>query len=62
VGDVLLFNGAWDLILVAGLLFFAYPVLFAASSEADRKRRNELERELPIYSIPVDCHQIVWPQ
>jgi len=62
VGDVLLFNGAWDLILVAALLFFVYPVLFAASSDADRKRRYELERELPIYSIPVDCHQIVWPQ
>jgi hypothetical protein len=62
VGDVLLFNGAWNLILLAGLLFFVYPVLFAASSDADRKRRYELERELPIYSIPVDCHQIVWPQ
>jgi hypothetical protein len=61
VGDVLLFNGAWNLILAVGLLFLVYPVLFAASSDADRKRRYELERELPVYSIPVECHQVIWP-
>jgi hypothetical protein len=61
VGDVLLFNGAWDVILVAGLLFFVYPLLFPASSDADRQRRYELERELPVYSIPVECHQVIWP-
>jgi hypothetical protein len=38
-----------------------YPLLIPASSNADRKRRYELERELPVYSIPVECHQIVWP-
>jgi hypothetical protein len=61
VGDVLLFNGAWDLILVAGLLFLVYPLLFPARSDADRKRRYKLERELPVYSIPVECHQVIWP-
>jgi len=61
VGDVLLFNGAWNLILAVGLLFFVYPVLFPAGSDADRKRRYELERELPVYSIPVECHQVIWP-
>ena len=58
---VMLRNSAWGLILAAGLLFFVYPMLIAASSDADRKRRYELERELPIYSIPVECHQILWP-
>jgi hypothetical protein len=61
VVGVMLPNGAWGLILAAGLLFFVYPLLIPASSDADRKRRYELERELPIYSIPVECHQIVWP-
>ena len=58
---VMLRNSAWGLILAAGLLFFVYPLLVSASSDADRKRRYELERELPVYSIPVECHQIVWP-
>ena len=61
VGDVLLFNGAWNLILAVGLLFFVYPLLFPARSDADRKRRYKLERELPVYSIPVECHQVIWP-
>jgi hypothetical protein len=58
---VMLRNSDWGLILAAGLSFFVYPVLIPASSDADRKRRYELERELPVYSIPVECHQIVWP-
>ena len=61
VVGVILRNGALGLILAAGLLFFVYPLLIPASSYADRKRRYELERELPVYSIPVECHQIVWP-
>jgi hypothetical protein len=58
---LLLRNGAWGLILAAGPLLFVYPLLIPASSDADRKRRYELERELPVYSIPVECHQVVWP-
>jgi len=61
VVGLMLRNSAWGLILAAGLLFFVYPLLIPASSDADRKRRYELERELPVYSIPVECHQIVWP-
>ena len=61
VGDVLLLNGAWNLMLAVGLLFFVYPLLFPARSDADRKRRYELERGLPIYSIPVECHQVWLP-
>ena len=58
---IILRNGAWGLILAAGLLFFVYPLLIPANSDADRKRRYELERELPVYSIPVECHQVIWP-
>jgi len=58
---IILRNGAWGLILAAGLLFFVYPLLIPASSDADRKRRYELERELPVYSVPVECHQVIWP-
>lgn len=61
VFGVMLRNSAWGLILAPGLLFFVYPLLFPASSDADRKRRYELEHELPVYSIPVENHQIVWP-
>jgi hypothetical protein len=61
VFGVTLRDSAWGLILAAGPLFFVYPLLVPASSNADRKRRYELERELPVYSIPVECHQIVWP-
>jgi hypothetical protein len=48
-------------ILAAGLWFFAYALVFPASSDADRKRRYELERELPIYSIPAESHQVILP-
>jgi len=58
---IILRNGAWGLILAAGLLLFVYPLLIPANSDADRKRRYELERELPVYSVPVECHQVIWP-
>jgi hypothetical protein len=54
-------NSAWGLIFATGPLLFAYPLLTPARSDADRKRRYDIERELPVYSIPVECHQIVWP-
>src|SRR5258706_15338213 len=52
VGGGILRNDALGLILAAGLLLFVYPLLIPASSDADRKRRYELERERPVYSIP----------
>jgi hypothetical protein len=61
VFGLMLRNSVWSLILAAGLLFFVYPLLIPANSGADRKRRYEIERELPVYSIPVECHQILWP-
>jgi|SRR5215472_3193440 len=48
-------------ILATGLWFFAYALVFPSSSDADRKRRYELERELPVYSTPAECHQVILP-
>ena len=56
---VLLRSGV--VILATGLWFFAYALVFPASSDADRKRRYELERELPVYSTPAECHQVILP-
>jgi hypothetical protein len=61
VVGIMLRSGAWGMILAVGLWFFVYALLIPASSDADRKRRAELERELPVYSIPVECHQVIWP-
>jgi len=62
VVGIMLRSGAWGMILAVGLWFFVYALLIPASSDADRKRRAELERELPVYSIPVECHQVIWPR
>jgi hypothetical protein len=61
VVGIMLRSGAWGMILAVGLWFFVYALLIPASSDADRKRRAELERELPVYSIPAECHQVIWP-
>ena len=61
VVGIMLRSGAWGMILAVGLWFFVYALLIPARSDADRKRRAELERELPVYSIPVECHQVIWP-
>ena len=61
VVGIMLRSGAWGMILAVGLWFFVYALLVSACSDADSKRRAELERELPVYSIPVECHQVIWP-
>jgi hypothetical protein len=52
VAGVMLRSGAWSLVLPAGLWSFVYALLIPARSDADRKRRSELERELAGYSTP----------
>jgi hypothetical protein len=47
---VMLRNGVWGVVLLAGLWFFLYAMLIPASAEADRRRHAELERELAGYS------------
>src|SRR5262249_28373124 len=52
VVGVMLRSGAWGAVLLPGLRFFGYALLTPAGSDADRKRRSELERELAGYSTP----------
>ena len=52
VAGVLLRNGAGGLVLLPGLLFLYSALLIEAGSDADRKRRFELQRELASYSTP----------
>ena len=52
VAGFMLRSGAWGALFPAGLWFFVYALLIPARSDADRKRRSELERELAEYSTP----------
>ena len=52
VVGVVLHGSVWGLITLPGLWFLVYTLLVPASSNADRKRHAELERELDAYSTP----------
>jgi hypothetical protein len=52
VAGFMLRSGAWGALFPAGLWFLVYALLFVGGSDADRKRRAELERELVSYSTP----------
>ena len=52
VAGVMLRSDAWGAVLLPGLWFFVYALLIPARSDADRKRRSELARELAGYSTP----------
>ena len=53
VVGVMLRGGVWGLLItLPGLWFLVYTLLIPASSDTDRKRHAELERELAAYSTP----------
>jgi hypothetical protein len=52
VVGVMLRGGVWGLITLPGLWFLVYTLLIPATSDTDRKRHAELERELAAYSTP----------
>ena len=52
VAGLMLRSGAWGALLVPGLLLLYSALLIPGVTEADRKRRSELERELTGYSAP----------
>jgi hypothetical protein len=54
VVGVMLRGGVWGLITLPGLWFLVYTLLIPASSNTDRKRHAELERELAAYSTPAE--------
>lgn len=43
-------NGGWSMILLPGLLLLLSAPLIPARSDADHKRRSELEHELAVYA------------
>lgn len=45
-------SGAWSALVLPGLLFLWSALLIPGGSDADRKRRFDLERELAGYSTP----------
>jgi hypothetical protein len=45
-------SGASGVVLIPGLLLLWYALMVPADSDADRKRRSQLERELAAYSTP----------
>ena len=45
-------SGTSGLVLIPGLLLLWHALLIPADSDADRKRRSQLERELAAYSTP----------
>ena len=52
VVGVMLRSGSGGLVLIPGLLFLMYAPLIEARTDADRKRRSELQRELAGYVTP----------
>jgi hypothetical protein len=52
VVGVMLRDGAWGAVSLPGLLFLWSALLIPANSDADRRRRSGLERELAGYSTP----------
>ena len=55
---VMIRSAEWSLVALPGLWFLLYALLIPARSEADRKRRSELERELAAYSTPAQRHDL----
>ena len=49
---VVLRNGLWSALSLPGLWSLVYAALIPATSDTDRIRRAELERELAMYSTP----------
>jgi hypothetical protein len=53
VAGYMLRGGLWGMVIIGGLWFLVYALLMPVSTDADRKRRAELEHELAAYSTPV---------
>ena len=52
VAGYLLRGSLWGMVIMGGLWFLVYALLMPGGTDADRKRRAELEQELAAYSTP----------
>jgi hypothetical protein len=51
-------DGPSSVVLVPGLLLLWHSLLIPANSDADRKRRSQLERELAAFSTPAQRYDL----
>src|SRR5215813_7632517 len=53
VAGFMLRGSLWGMVIIGGFWFLVYAMLMPVSTDADRKRRSELEHELAGYSTPI---------
>lgn len=53
VAGFILRGSLWGMVIIGGFWFLVYSLLTPVSTDADRKRRAELEHDLAAYSTPV---------
>jgi hypothetical protein len=53
VAGFILRGSLWGMVIIGGFWFLVYALLIPVSTDADRKRRSELEHELAAYSTPI---------
>ena len=53
VAGFMLRGSLWGMVIMGGFWFLVYALLMPVSTDADRKRRTELEHDLAAYSTPI---------
>ena len=53
VAGFMLRGSLWGMMIIGGFWFLVYALLMPVSTDADRKRRTELEHDLAAYSTPI---------
>jgi len=53
VAGFMLRGSLWGMVIIGGFWFLVYALLMPVSTDADRKRRTELEHDLAAYSTPI---------
>ena len=53
VAGFMLRGSLWGMVIIGGFWFLVYALLMPVSTDADRRRRTELEHDLAAYSTPI---------
>ena len=53
VAGFMLRGNLWGMVIIGGFWYLVYALLMPVSTDADRKRRTELEHDLAAYSTPI---------